>query len=101
MEAQFGIRYNENHLSEIVAREIPEKIAAVATKHRMLLETPQDQLKVCYTCGRALPRNKLFFARNASRKDGFSSNCKECERLKRIERGGSINDRRSKDKKMP
>lgn len=101
MEAQFGIRYNENHLSEIVAREIPEKIAAVATKHRMLLETPQDQLKVCYTCGRALPRHKLFFARNASRKDGFSSNCKECERLKRIERGGSINDRRSKDKKMP
>ena len=101
MEAQFGIRYNENHLSEIVAREIPEKIAAVATKHRMILETPQDQLKVCYTCGRALPRHKLFFARNASRKDGFSSNCKECERLKRIERGGSINDRRSKDKKMP
>lgn len=101
MEAQFGIRYNENHLSEIVAREIPEKIAEVATKHRMLLETPQDQLKVCYTCGRALPRHKLFFARNASRKDGFSSNCKECERLKRIERGGSINDRRSKDKKMP
>lgn len=101
MEAQFGVRYNENHLSEIVAREIPEKIAAVATKHRMILETPQDQLKICYTCGRALPRHKLFFARNASRKDGFSSNCKECERLKRIERGGSVNDRRSKDKKMP
>ena len=101
MEAQFGVRYNENHLSEIVAREIPEKIAAVATKHRMILETPRDQLKICYTCGRALPRHKLFFARNASRKDGFSSNCKECERLKRIERGGSVNDRRSKDKKMP
>jgi len=42
MEARFGFTYNENHLSEIVAREIPEKIAAAATKHRLILETPKD-----------------------------------------------------------
>ena len=101
MEAQYGITYNENHLSEIVAREIPEKIAAAATKHRLILETPKDQLKRCYQCGRWLPRNKLFYARNSTRKDGFSSNCKDCERLKRIERKGSANDGRSKDKKVP
>lgn len=101
MEARFGFTYNENHLSEIVAREIPEKIAATATKHRLILETPKEQLKKCYRCGRWLPRNKLFFARNMTRKDGFSSNCKECERLKRIERKGSAEDGRSKDKKVP
>jgi len=42
MEARFGFTYNENHLSEIVAREIPEKIAATATKHRLILETPKE-----------------------------------------------------------
>jgi hypothetical protein len=35
---------------------------------------------------------------NKNRKDGFSSNCKECEKLRRIERGGqSVNDQRNKE----
>lgn len=101
LQIQFGITYNENHISEIIAREIPERIAATATRHRLILDTPKDQLKKCYRCGQELPRNTLFFARNATRKDGFSSNCKECERLRRIEKRGTADDRRSKDKKMP
>lgn len=98
--SRFNIFYNENHLSEIISHEIPEKIANTAKRHRLLIDTPKEELKKCYKCGRYFPRDNIFFARNASRKDGFSSNCKECERLKRIEKGGSIHDRRSKETKM-
>jgi len=39
--------------------------------------------------------------RNRSRKDGLSSNCKECEKKRRIEKGGQgLNDRRSKETQM-
>jgi hypothetical protein len=51
-----------------------------------------------------LPRDPLFFGRNAGRKDGWASNCKECERLRRIAKGGqTLYDRRRKDniKEMP
>jgi RNase P subunit RPR2 len=54
----------------------------------MLLTTPQHERKKCFTCGKMLPRNNYFFATNNSRKDHFASNCKECEKKKRIEKGG-------------
>lgn len=88
LQIKFGLKYNENHLCTILAKEIPEKIATAAKKHRLIADTPEDQCKKCYTCGRLLPRDPLFFVRNRSRKDGFSSNCKECERKRRIQRGG-------------
>jgi RNase P subunit RPR2 len=71
-----------------LAKEIPEKIALAARKHDAIVLTPPDQLKKCYTCGRMLPANNLFFVKNRSRKDKLSSNCKECERKRRIEKGG-------------
>ena len=98
LQQKYGLVYNENHLSTIFAKEIPQQFADTAKKHRLILETPPDQLKICYQCGRALPRDQLFFTRNRSRKDRFSSNCKECERKRRIEKGGQPNhDRRSKE----
>ena len=101
LQVKFGLTYNENHLCVILAREIPEKFATTAKKHRLLLETPQSERKACRTCGRMLPRDPLFYVKNRSRKDGFSSNCKECERRKRIEQGGqSSNDRRVKKAQM-
>lgn len=105
LQQKFGLKYNENHICTILAKEIPEKMAAAATRHRMLLTTPQSERKCCFTCKRWLPRNNYFFATNNSRKDKFASNCKECERKKRIARGGqSEYDRRNKDSallKMP
>lgn len=88
LAAEFGITYNENHLSTIMAREIPSLIAAAATRYRTIIETPEDQLKHCFHCDQWLPRSPIFFARNRSRKDGFSSSCKECEKQMRIARGG-------------
>lgn len=98
LQIKFGIVYNKNHLCSIFSQEIPGKIAEVAKKERLLIDTPPDQMKVCFKCGKALPRDILFFSRNRSRKDGFSSNCKDCEKIMRIEKGGqTVYDRRSKD----
>ena len=98
LQLKYGLKYNENHLCTILAKEIPEKIALAAQKHRLLIDTPASQCKKCHTCGRLLPRDPIFYVRNKSRKDGFSSNCKECERLRRIEKGGqSAYDKRSKE----
>ena len=96
--AEYGLKYNENHLCIIYAKEIPERMAATAKKWRLINTTPPDELKKCFTCGRVLPRDTLFFSRNRSRKDGFSSNCKECEKKRRIVKGGQpLYDRRSKE----
>lgn len=101
LQEKFGLKYNENHICTILSKEIPEKMALAAKKHRMLLTTPIEERKKCFTCGRLLPRNNYFFATNNSRKDHFASNCKECEKQKRIEKGGQTTyDRRNKDAKM-
>ena len=102
LQIEFGIVYNKNHLCSIFSQEIPEKIADTAKKERLLIDTPPDQMKTCFKCGKQLPRDILFFSRNRSRKDGFSSNCKECEKIMRIEKGGQTTyDRRSKDTQVP
>lgn len=98
VQEKFGIKYNETHLSSILNKEIPERMATVAKKHRQLLECPMEERKQCYTCKQYLPRNLLFFSKNQGRRDGFSSNCKECEKKKRIARGGQPTyDRRNKE----
>jgi len=97
----FGLKYNENRIGVILHKEIPEKIAAAVTKHRLLMDVPIRERKRCFRCGRYLPRHPLFFGSNRGRKDGLASNCKECERKRRIEKGGQgIHDRRSKDASM-
>ena len=104
LEIRFGLIYNENHLSSIMARTLPKAIATAAKKARILVQTPDSKLKKCFRCGKMLPRDPLFFGRNAGRKDGWASNCKECERLRRIAKGGqTLYDRRRKDniKEMP
>ena len=96
--ARFGLKYNENYLSNIFAREIPNAIAITAKKNRLLIETPIEEQKACIRCGRVFPRDTVFFGVNNSRKDHFSSVCKECEKKRRIERGVQNKyDKRSKD----
>lgn len=96
---RFGIEYDVNHIATILNDEIPKKIAMVAKQKRIEIEAKQNgQQKICKSCGRLLPIHGLYFAKNASHKDGFSSNCKECERQKRIEKGlQSPQDRRKKE----
>lgn len=97
VKEKFGIDYTENYISTILAKEIPRTMAAVVKKHRLLLETPPQHRKACPRCGRILPLDPLFFGRNKNRKTGYASACKDCEKLRRIRGGQSVNDRRSKD----
>lgn len=98
LDQKWNIQYNENHICTIVTTEIPQKIAKVARKHRLLLETPKDECKVCCICKQSLPKDYLFFGKNSGRKDGFSSSCKECEKDRRVKRGEQIyGDRRFKE----
>ena len=101
VRSKFGVSYNSNRISMIVTREIPEAIAAVAKKNRLQIETPDSEKKKCFRCGRKFPRDLLFFNRNRGRKDGWGSNCKECERKRRVAKGGQAEyDQRSKDPTM-
>lgn len=101
LQEKFGLVYNINHISTIVGKEIPEKIANCAKQQRLLLEVPLTERKQCFRCKKWLPKDNLFFGTNNYRKDGFASNCKECEKLMRIEKGGqSAYDKRSKDTTM-
>lgn len=98
LREKFNIVYNENHLSAILAKALPKAIALAAKKARILAETPKSNLKRCFRCGKMLPKDPVFFGLNAGRRDGFASNCKECERLRRISKGGQTSyDRRRKD----
>ena len=102
LEAKFNIRYDLNYLSDLESVTIPKEIANAATKRRLLLETPQSECKQCFRCKRWVPKHPLFLARNSGRRDGWSSNCKECERLRRIERKKvNLIDARRKDKNLP
>lgn len=95
---KFGLKYTENHVTTILNKEIPEKIAAAAKLQRVLRDTPLEERKRCFHCGRWLPRTTMFFGKNRGRRDGWSSNCKECERQRRIEKGEqALYDRRVKD----
>ena len=81
----YGRKYNDNHLGQILIKELPNRIALAATRHRLCIETPIEEKKTCFHCKKLLPRNTLFFARNRDRKDGYSSNCKDCEKKMRQE----------------
>ena len=94
---KFGIKYTENHVSTILVKEIPNRIATVAKQRRLLFETPQEERKQCFHCKRWLPRDNVFFGVNNGRRDHLASNCKECEKQMRIEKGASKYDRRYKE----
>lgn len=101
LQEKFGINYKVETVMNIVGKEVPNKIAKVAEKERLIFETPRENCKQCSRCKRWLPISPVFFIRNRSKKYGLENACKECTRQRRIERGvqGEY-DRRSKDPKM-
>lgn len=86
LEEKCGIHYAVSNITLIITRELPRRIAQAAQRLALELDTPEEEKKKCYKCKRMLPRSPLFFAYNANRRDGFSSNCKVCEKRMRDER---------------
>jgi len=102
VRARFNYSYSPNYLASVTSNEIPERIARAAKMHHIEVDTPKDQWKKCIHCGKEFPRHLLFFSRNSSRKDGFSSTCKWCDRVDRIKRGVVHDvDKRAKDPTLP
>ena len=98
LDRKFNLTYNINHLSTILTKEIPKKIAEVAKKQRLLIETPISQKKRCRECGKLLPMDAVFFGHNYANPDTWQHRCKICEKQLRISKGGqNVNDKRSKD----
>jgi hypothetical protein len=100
LKEKFGLSYSDPRILNILSKEIPTKIAQLARRERLLSETPTWKAKCCHTCGCFYPRDPLFYNKNRARKDNFSSNCKMCEKERRIRRGQSAYDKRNKDEKM-
>lgn len=101
LQVKYGLVYGENRLYTIICHEIPEAIAAAATRHHILISTPPKDRILCPRCGRKLPKSPIFFVVNNNRKTKFNKYCKECERQHRIARGcQSLNDGRSKETKL-
>lgn len=71
--------YSLGRIHRLYRVKVPKRMAIAARAHRLLLETPRDQRKLCPRCGRTLPLDPIFFVKNASHADGFSSSCKRCE----------------------
>ena len=100
IKEKFGLGYAPSHVSSIINKELPQKIALLAEREKMQFETPLAEKKKCKKCGNYFPANTLFFGRHTSRPDGLTLLCKGCERLRRIERGEQTNyDRRYRSQK--
>ena len=98
IQEKFGLSYNEDHISTIITKEIVKQISLSAKRHQLIIETPHSNCKQCFRCKKWFPKNTMFFGINRSHKDGFASNCKDCERKRRIQKGVQGNyDQRYKD----
>lgn len=101
LERDWNIIYNKNHLGSIYLNEIPKKIVETVLKENDLIDIPKSEWKRCFRCGQLFPRTTRFFGKNAGRRDGWCSNCKNCEKLRRIDKGVQLDyDGRSKDTTM-
>lgn len=103
VEEKFDVEYSANRIMDMINEEIPKGMATAAKKHRLMAEWDKNDFKTCFTCKKAFPRCNLFFTTNRGRRDGFASNCKDCERISRKRRGLQAKDydRRSKDPTLP
>lgn len=83
---QQGVVVAPSTISTIVRQHIPNRIAKLAYKDRLIKETPQSELWRCPTCGRFLPLTRLFYTYNKARYNSFNRDCKDCEKRLRKEK---------------
>ena len=82
-QQKFGRTINVNHISTVLSKIIPERIAAAALRQRLLTEVPAELRKICPRCKRLLPKSQIFFFRSSISPTGFATICKNCDREKR------------------
>lgn len=80
-----GYDMSEGQFRTLSRITIPKKIAAVATRERLLTQMARKEIpfQICKDCKRALPQDSFFFNRDRTSKTGFGYICKECQKKRR------------------
>lgn len=82
---KYGKTYTDNYISTIFHQQIIPAICAAAKIHAEIVEnlTFPENFKKCKTCGKIFLCNTDNFVRKARSTDGFSSQCKRCDKQAR------------------
>lgn len=90
--AQVGKGYSENYISTIFKQGICGDIAAAAQLNydEYVNRDNGEMWKICSGCGRRLLKDTRRFMRKSTSSDGFSGQCKDCERARREKRRNNL-----------
>lgn len=82
VEQEFGKAYTINYISTIFRQKIIPSICEAAKIHAEVIENLPypENFKVCKTCGKIMLINEKNFVHKARAADGFSSQCKRCDK---------------------
>ena len=85
VNAKYGKTYSANYISTIFRQKIAPAIATAAQRHLDLVKELffPENWKKCRTCGRTLLISGDYFVKKTKSKDGFSNQCKVCDKYER------------------
>lgn len=83
---KYSKSYTINYISTIFRQKIIPQICAAAQIHAEIIEnlTFPENFKKCKTCGRILLISPINFVKKSRSPDGYSTQCKICDREARI-----------------
>ena len=83
---KYSKSYTINYISTIFRQKIIPQICAAAQIHAEIIEnlTFPENFKKCKTCGRILLISPINFVKKSRSPDGYSTQCKFCDREARI-----------------
>lgn len=85
---KYGKSYTANYISTIFRQKIIPAINEAAQLHKQYIENLPypENFKKCSCCGRTLLLTGDYFVRKQRSVDGFSNQCKECDKAQRQRR---------------
>lgn len=91
---KYNKSYTANYISTIFRQKIIKKIVDTVTYHKdIVLNLPyEENFKHCSTCGRILLRDSRNFVKKSRSKDGFTSRCKDCDKIIRDQKKEAKNE---------
>lgn len=89
INAEFGKSYTDNYISTIFRQKIIPAICETAAYHYDIISNIgiPEAFKKCTTCGRSYLRTDHNFVHKARSQDGFSNQCKFCDKAIRKSKG--------------
>ena len=82
---KYGKSYTPNYISTIFRQKIIPSINETAAYHKKIVGALffKEEFKVCVKCKRSLLRDPINFVKKSRAKDGFSNQCKCCDKQER------------------